>query len=367
MFKKKYVLPLALLACGAANASTEAENPWYAGARLGGTHYNDFSGISADDKNDVAGGAFLGYKLSPALAVETGYTYLGESKFSTAGIEQEAIDLVGKYTWKTSDSLSIFAKAGAFYYFTGGQDALSAYDDQGSSATAGLGLEYMFTKNLSARLEYQYYHELKLDDAPIDIEWDTHFYGLGLVYSWGGSKPVAKVKQSAPVIKEPAIIEKQPAVKPQPIIEKQPVVEAQPVIEEQPVVEPQPEIINSTVEIAPLTIELPFMFDSDQLPEEYLQQLTPIAQHLIDYPQAKLFVVGHTDSRGSEAYNQKLSEQRAALIGDYLATEFAINKSRIVEEGHGELEPRATNDTEAGRALNRRVSVFTPGLTVKNK
>ena len=142
---------------------------------------------------------------------------------------------------------------------------------------------------------------------------------------------------------------------------------AEPVIEPQPVVEPTPEVITPAIEIAPLTVELPFMFNSDELPQEYLEQLAPIAQHLIDYPEAQLFVVGHTDSRGSEVYNQQLSEQRAALIGDYLATKFAIDKSRINEVGRGEIEPRASNDTTEGQALNRRVSVFTPGLKIQNK
>lgn len=332
MSKIKYIIPLALLTSGVVNAA-ETENPWYAGARIGGTHYSDFSNLPADldiDKDDWGGGVFLGYNISPWLAIETGYTYLGEADASwgllEGAIEQQAIDLVGKFTWNTSDSLDLFAKAGGAYYFAEGQDDLSDYDDEGVVATAGLGIEYFFSKNVSARIEYQYYHDMELDDADVDTDWDTHFYGLSLVYGWGAAEP-----------------------------------------EPQPVVEPEPEVMATTVDIAPLTVELPFAFDSDELSQEYLDQLAPIAQHLVDYPEAQLFVVGHTDSRGPEAYNQKLSEQRAALIGDYLATHYDIEKSRIVEEGRGELEPRATNDTEEGQALNRRVSVFTPGLTIENK
>lgn len=335
MMKINYVLPLALLVSGAVNAATKAENPWYAGARIGGTHYSDFSNLPTDtdvDKDDFGGGAFLGYNFTPWFALETGYTYLGEPDVNAAGIEgsieQQAIDLVGKFTWNTTDSMDIFAKAGGAYYFADGQDDLSAYDDEGVVATAGLGVEYFFTQNVSARLEYQYYHDITLDDLDdldVDIDWDTHFYGLSLVYAWGAA-PVAM-----PVMAEP-----------------------EPVVEAQPVSEPEP------MEIAPLTAELPFLFDSTEL---YLQQLAPIAQHLIDHPEAQVFIVGHTDSRGSEAYNQSLSEKRAALVGDYLATQYGIDKSRIVEEGRGELEPIASNDTEEGQAKNRRVSIFIPGLT----
>ncbi|WP_028863061.1 outer membrane beta-barrel protein [Psychromonas aquimarina] len=347
MTKVNYILPVALLFSGAVTAASE--NPWYAGARLGGTYYNDLSSNMLDantlDKNDVGGGVFLGYNFVPWFALETGYTYLGKmgpAEIENMGsIKQQGMDLVGKFTWNASDSLDIFAKAGAFYYKADGQDQLSAYDDSGVAATAGLGLEYFLTKNISTRLEYQFYNELELQDAGMNSSWNTHFYGLSLVYGWGAPAPV--VVQDAPMA-EP---------EPEPMVEPEP--------------EPEPVVLPAMVKVEPLTVELPFAFDSDELPQEYLDQLAPIAEHLIEYPEAELFVIGHTDSRGPEAYNQKLSEERAALIGEYLAAKFNIDKSRIVEEGRGELEPRATNDTDEGRALNRRVSVYTPGLEVQNK
>lgn len=344
MSKINYILPLALLTSGAVNAA--GENPWYAGARLGGTHYSDFSDSSFNtnnlDKNDFGGGVFAGYNFKPWFAIESGYTYLGEAKFDNLGsIEQQGIDLVGKFTLDLSDSVDLFAKAGGFYYFADGQDQLSAYDDNGIVATAGVGMEYFFNKHVSARLEYQYYHNLELQDLDINTNWDTHFYGLSLVYAWGAPAPMT-VTQIPPAVVEPA-----PEPEPEPMV--------------------QPEPVATPVKVKPLTVELPFAFNSGKLAQQYIDQLEPIAQHLLKYPDAQLFVVGHTDSRGSEAYNQKLSEQRAALIADYLSSKFAIDKSRINQTGRGELSPRATNDTEEGRALNRRVSVFTPGLTIQNK
>ena len=65
---------------------------------------------------------------------------------------------------------------------------------------------------------------------------------------------------------------------------------------------------------------------------------------------------GYTDSPGSEAYNQKLSEDRAGSVGNYLVGK-SVNAARIETVGFGESNPIADNSTEEGRALNRRVEL----------
>ena len=67
-------------------------------------------------------------------------------------------------------------------------------------------------------------------------------------------------------------------------------------------------------------------------------------------------LVGHTDSTGSEEYNLELSKQRAGSVANYLATQ-NVNSARFTTDGLGESQPVATNDTDAGRAQNRRVEV----------
>ncbi len=71
-------------------------------------------------------------------------------------------------------------------------------------------------------------------------------------------------------------------------------------------------------------------------------------------------VVGHTDSVGSDAYNQKLSEQRAAAVANYLASK-GVPAAAIKASGKGEAQPVADNSTKAGRAANRRVDVTASG------
>jgi OOP family OmpA-OmpF porin len=71
-------------------------------------------------------------------------------------------------------------------------------------------------------------------------------------------------------------------------------------------------------------------------------------------------VVGHTDDVGDDAYNQELSEQRAAAVRDYLV-ETGVDASKIVTIGAGENSPVASNTTDEGRAENRRVDVLVLG------
>jgi outer membrane protein OmpA-like peptidoglycan-associated protein len=72
---------------------------------------------------------------------------------------------------------------------------------------------------------------------------------------------------------------------------------------------------------------------------------------------AATLVVGHTDSQGTDGYNQKLSERRAKAVRDYLV-KGGIPASRVTTKGMGEAQPVATNDTDEGRAQNRRVELL---------
>ncbi len=73
-------------------------------------------------------------------------------------------------------------------------------------------------------------------------------------------------------------------------------------------------------------------------------------------PDMKLELSGHTDGKGSVDYNQKLSEQRAKAVYDYLV-KAGVSKTNLTWKGYGKSEPIATNDTAEGRQLNRRVEL----------
>jgi len=85
--------------------------------------------------------------------------------------------------------------------------------------------------------------------------------------------------------------------------------------------------------------------------------LDPFAASVKDDPNARLSIVGHTDSTGSEAVNNPLSVERAQSVRDYLAAK-GVSPTKVQTAGHGEREPVADNSTSDGRARNRRVEIF---------
>jgi outer membrane protein OmpA-like peptidoglycan-associated protein len=97
-------------------------------------------------------------------------------------------------------------------------------------------------------------------------------------------------------------------------------------------------------------------FDSDVVRSSAAQNLGNLAASLNKYPNTDLLIVGHTDAVGTGEYNQGLSQRRATAASNYLASQ-GVSAARLRALGRGETEPLATNDTEAGRQLNRRVEI----------
>ena len=103
--------------------------------------------------------------------------------------------------------------------------------------------------------------------------------------------------------------------------------------------------------------EISFDFGSADLKPAFMPTLQKVSEILVRYPRTVIHVVGHTDSVGSESYNMDLSRHRAQSVINYFVLQ-DISQSRLVTAGRGETEPRAGNDTEAGRQLNRRVEIY---------
>jgi len=102
--------------------------------------------------------------------------------------------------------------------------------------------------------------------------------------------------------------------------------------------------------------EVLFDFNSAGLRPASRTSLREMANVFQKYPNTTIEVAGHTDSIGSAAYNQRLSDRRAEAVATYLDN-LGVNGSRIDAVGYGKSQPRATNSTAAGRQLNRRVEI----------
>lgn len=113
-----------------------------------------------------------------------------------------------------------------------------------------------------------------------------------------------------------------------------------------------------TAQGATLTLQEDVLFrtDSAVLRPGAIDKLRPLADYLGANSGVRVMIVGHTDSRGSDAHNQQLSERRAESVRTAFDT-MGVTRARFRVEGHGEGEPVATNATPAGMRLNRRVEV----------
>lgn len=106
--------------------------------------------------------------------------------------------------------------------------------------------------------------------------------------------------------------------------------------------------------IVELSSSILFGFDSSDLSAEARNNLDKMVTVFQTYPDTNIEVQGHTDSKGSEGYNQRLSERRASAVTNYLMGK-GVPSRRLTIVGYGENAPKYTNDTEDGRAKNRRV------------
>lgn len=250
------------------------------------------------------------------------------------------------------DLLPVYAVVGAGigqYDFDGGSKL-----NQQDSEFYDVGIGYMYQLNdygVKLRAEYRY------RSANVEMPSSTHKDVRNNIISVGIQVPL-----SAPA-QEPA---PEPAPAPTPAPEP-----TQPAdsdhdgvidrIDECPAT-PRGTEVNASgcpiVKKAPVVLRgVTFEFDSAKLTEQAQNRLDNVIAALNASPDVKFSIAGYTDSIGSEAYNQKLSERRAQSVKEYLV-EHGISPSRITRVvGYGESNPVATNETEAGRAQNRRVEL----------
>ncbi|CUI04804.1 Outer membrane protein A precursor [Janthinobacterium sp. CG23_2] len=343
-----------------------ANSAWYVGGNIGRSRANiddvrlirsltangaGLNSFTADEK-DVGYKLYVGKQLNQYFAVEAGFFDLGKFSFKStttqngtlngeAGFRGANLDLVAQVP--LSQRFSVFGRAGMNYAkattrFNGNR--LFAVTNLSSSerklnAKAGFGLEYKFSEALALRGEVERY---RVNDA-VGNRGDVDLFSVGLVYKIG--RPAAK---AAPAPVEPAPMPVVPTVAPE---------AAQPAAEP---VKP----MNPVSEKSTFSAEAVFAFDSAVLRPAGKASLDGLLAKLQGMDADVMITVGHTDSIGRAAYNQKLSLRRAASVKAYLVSK-GVDAARVYTEGKGETQPVADNKTAQGRAKNRRVTVEVVG------
>jgi len=120
---------------------------------------------------------------------------------------------------------------------------------------------------------------------------------------------------------------------------------------------------STTVTVKPrvidrLTLHVNFDFDKSVIRGPDTAELQKAVDFVKKYPGYKVSIEGHTDSIGTDKYNQALSERRAAAVKEYLLKHGVVDRARIKSVGYGESKPIADNSTAKGRFENRRVEIL---------
>lgn len=356
-------LGLAALAALASPLASAEGLGWYGGANIGrsaatiddarisssllGSGFTS-STISNDDR-DTAYKIYGGYQLNRNFAIEGGYFDLGNFGYSATTVPSGTLngniklrglnlDLVG--IMPITEKFSVFGRAGLNYAqardsFSGTGAVFVANPNPskyGTNYKVGLGVQYAFTDALAMRLEAERY---RIDDA-VGNKGHIDVASVGLIYRFGGKAhapaPYVAVAEPAPV---PATIAVAPPPPPP----------------------PPPRFEKYTLSATEL-----FAFDSAQLrmPQPKLDEIASALGNNTEVND--VVITGYTDRIGSDKYNQKLSERRAAAVKDYLTSK-GVAANRLSAQGKGEADPVVVCTDKKLPALikclepNRRVEV----------
>lgn len=288
----------------------------------------------------------LGVRYGQRLGTSTNFfgdLVYGKYDGNRAGVgDADVITLRGGLEW-------LFSKQQRYNWFlSGGLGVMNVNTDDGPDFTrpmASLGIGQSWAVGSSNAFRWEVRADQSFGNDSLPHSGLTNVQAL-LGYSWGSAP-----RPTPPKAAEPA---PQPAPQPAPVVAPPPKA-----AEPAPAPAPAPAPV---VDTTPRTLVLEgvnFSTDSARLLPESQAILNSAADTLKAWDDVKVMieVAGHTDSTGSAAYNQKLSERRAEIVRAYLI-EKGIAADRLIAKGYGESQPVADNRTKEGRYKNRRVELI---------
>jgi OOP family OmpA-OmpF porin len=288
-----------------------ANDQWYLGATAGYYDLDSDRAIS-DDHRAVTMGLQAGKYIADNVAVELGYG-------GNAGHDDFNVISLNVLVWLGDDASSWRPYLlGGFnrFDFDDTNNLILGHGDKTDQVMFGLGLGTQFDGAFEFRADVRGMAD------PEDV--DAQEYGLQLSLNKLFGKTSAPAPVAAPVVAASVVAEPEPA--------------------------PEPEVRTITVR---LNVE--FEFNKDTVVAIYGDQLDSIAAAMKTHQDIDLVLEGHTDSRGSDDYNMSLSDRRAKAVKAKLVADFGIPAERVSAMGYGETQPIASNESEEGRARNRRV------------
>jgi OmpA-OmpF porin, OOP family len=286
-------------------------------------------------------GIGLGYNFSEKLGAEFTFHYVSTDYNGNVVIHGNSID------WGKGDAKAMIYKLDLLYHLTGllPGDMIVPYLAAGPGMITldpdrkdvdsqndfllnyGGGLKIFLTRNLALRGDVRNVVNFHGGDR-----YSNLLYTAGLTYEIGG-KEREEVKEEAPAPEPEPVPAPAPAVTPP----------------------PPPPAPAAKEQGAIIFRNINFDFNKATIKSESEPILDEVAAYLKANPNVKMEIQGHTDSKGTAAYNLKLSDKRAAAVKAYLIKDEAIKADRLETKGFGLSKPIAPNDTEENRARNRRV------------
>ncbi len=324
-----------------------------------GAVYQWFDDDKAGVEGDVGYRLGLGYQFTPNWVLELVGSRVESEVEGSNGVDfkmtQATLDLMYNFMPEWTVTPYALLSAGYAWYESDGYKKISPtledFDEDEPVIGAGLGLKANLTDNLFARLDGRY---VSYTDSNIE-DYIAH---LVIGYTFGEST------EAAPPAAEPVVMEapvdgdadgdgipdsrdKCPGTAAGAKVDA----EGCYIIIEKPVT---------------IRLEVLFDFDKSVVKPEYYPEIKKVADFMKQYPMTDTVIEGHTDSKGTNAYNLSLSQRRAEAVRQVLIDQFKVEASRLSSVGYGEERPVADNKTEQGRQLNRRV-VAVVSATKKEK
>ena len=313
-----------------------------------------------DDNRSFGGKLFGGYQFNRYFGLEGGAFSLGKFGYDAtttpagtlhgeARVRGLNLDLVG--TLPITGEFSVFGRAGLTY--AEAKDRFSSTglvvvnnpspSERAMNWKAGVGLQYAFTPAWSLRAELERY---RINDA-VGNKGDIDMASIGVVYRFGAA-PAAAPRAAAPApamaqVRAPAVVLPPPPPPPPP---------------------PAPVVLAPVSEKITLASDALFDFDKSVLKPEGKTKLDALAAREQGMNVEAIIATGHTDSVGSDGYNDGLSMRRAQAVKAYIVAG-GIEANRVFVEGKGERQPVADNATADGRAQNRRVQIEVVGTRTR--